>query len=509
MSTSSLRRRRPLATEDNGDNENTDEDFVDHGQEEIVSLTSLLGEVDPASPSLTDIDRSMRHASVLTLSIWILLVVFAYKSVPETSLEKLQGAEQMSALFAFVVMTGNILVQLGPQLLRKIVPLPGGGGIFFDAPQSHFSGILLGGMTTQIVAAITNALMAFCRVPILIDPILNKRVSVLRWAEFSALGFLITFLTEAFGVRDARKEALSIPWLHASCQGLATLCGMLFPYCSSKKSWYTLLFFAVFLFSVIFPRVMQKEKEFRRMKLGRTVDEAILYDRARLSLRMIHSCSICWTMFPVMFFLSGYILPAISPPSSPFRNPALPMIFEALMDIFSKMVQMNVIIDVHEGVFDDRDGTRALQRLEEVKIAIGEKWDTAQDVVIISLRQEFSGAVMSMVNSSIALFPRKKPDTQEKSFVFSLRSQDVSSLTHDFDKTDFSIQPTIVSGTTGAHMQRLSDMAGLIVRAWNTSASPHANLSHDVGNVVCDAEITKLEENLRVVVVRGAVANNN
>eukprot|EP00978_Attheya_sp_CCMP212_P043142 scaffold276150_cov42-Attheya_sp.AAC.1 len=178
MSTSTLRRRRPLAT-DSGDNQSTDEDVVDHGQEEKVSSLTSFQKVDPASPSLTDIDRSMRHASILTLSIWILLLVFAYTSVPETSLEKLQGAEQMSALFGFVVMTGNLLVRIGPHLLRKIMPIPGGGGIFFDAPQSHFSGIVLGGMTTQIVAAITNALMAFCRVPVLIDPILHKRVGQL------------------------------------------------------------------------------------------------------------------------------------------------------------------------------------------------------------------------------------------------------------------------------------------------------------------------------------------
>jgi hypothetical protein len=213
-------------------------------------------------------------------------------------------------------------------------------------------------------------------------------------------------------------------------------------------------------------------------------------------------------MFPVMFFLSGYILPVISPPSSPFRNPALPMIFEALLDILSKLVQMNVVMDVHAGVFDDRDGARALQRLEEVKIAIGEKWLKAQDVVIISVRQEFSGVIISMVSPSVALFPhRKKTDPQDKSFVFSLQSEDVSSSKHDFDKTDLSIQPTIVSGPTGAHKQRLSAMAGIIVRAWNISASPHASISHDVGNVVCDAEITKLEENLRVVVVRGCVVN--
>jgi hypothetical protein len=107
------------------------------------------------------------------------------------------------------------------------------------------------------------------------------------------------------------------------------------------------------------------------------------------------------------------------------------------------------------------------------------------------------------------LFPhRKKTDPNEKSFVFSLQPEDFSSSKHDFDKTDFSIKPTIVSGTTGAHMQRLSAMAGLIVRAWNTSASPRAKLSHEVGHMLCDAEITQLEEHLRVVVVRGC-ANCN
>jgi hypothetical protein len=366
--------------------------------------------------------------------------------------------------------------------------------------------------------------MAFGRVPVRLDSVLdNKRVSVLRWAEFAALAFLMTFLTEAFGVhhqhdrddkdkQQQRKGALSIPMMHALCQGLSTLVGMLFPYCPNAPTWYTLLLISCGLFSVIFPRLYSKQAAFRAMKPGRTVQQAMLYDRAGLSLKMLQACTICWTLFPIVFFLSGFVVPYFLPPSSVFRDPALPMICEALLDILSKVVQMNVIMDVHNGVFNDQDGARALQRLHEVKEAIGEKWLTANDVVIISVRQEFSGTVTFMVSPSTTLVVPSKQgrgsaDEADESLVYSLGYKHFRNNNDDDDDypSDHAVRPSILSGEC-ADMRRLSALAGLVVRSWNAKALPRATLSHNVDCVPCDAEITRLEEHLLVVVVRGLVA---
>jgi hypothetical protein len=461
---------------------------------------------DNAGPSLADIDRSMRYGSLYTVVAWLALVATLYSYVDHQHYERLEGAERITAIIAFGLLSVNLAVRTLPLLL------PTGGAFLFDAPTAspqYASGIVIGGVTTQLIAIFTDGAMAFTSVPVLVDPILGQRVSLLRWAEFCTLAFLVTFLTEVFGVRDKDKRALSIPLIHALCQGLSTAVGLLFPYCTSKKVWYTLLAISCSLFSVIFPRLHYKQQAFSSMKTGRTFHEAILYDRARLSLKMLKACTICWTLFPVVFFMSGFILPALVPPSSLWRNPAIPMVCEAALDVICKLVQMNVIMDVHCGVFDDPDSVRALQRLVEVKDAIGEqKWATAHDVIIISVRQ-FSGNVTSMVSPADYLFDNKNNTTNntttksKDSLVFSLGYEHFNSIQQQQLAEDHAVRPIIVTGTSPDDATKLGSLGGLVVRAWHQTKLPRATLQHTVVDMTCQAEVTRLEEHLMVIVVQG------
>jgi hypothetical protein len=543
----SLRRRRNNAdgttgTEEVADigqqdqDQDQDQEEEEHEEENNSNRAALFETLTntrdgDASLELEDIDRSMRRASLMTLASWMVLVAFAYGSVPRDSWQRLEGAERISALCAFVALTLSLVARIGPLVLEQVAPILIGGASInhFSSRRLYFSGILIGGITTQLVAIATDAMMAFGRVPVLVDPVLQTRVSVLRWAEFATTAFLMTFLTEAFGFRHKHRKALSVPMLHAICQGLATFCGLFFPYCPGKVSWYTLLVIACCLFSVIFYRLRQKENLFQKMSVGRTLNEAISYDRARLSLRMLRECTICWTLFPIVFFTSGFILPSLAPASSPFRDPAIPMIFEALLDVLSKLLQMNSIIAVHTGVWDDPDGVRALQRLEEVKDALGETWATSNDIVILSVRQQFSGTVTSMVSppsSSSSSSPthttpgdggnnEQQPD--QTPLVFSLGWEHFSGNT--IRPTDHSVRPSIVSGGDGGgfattnnnnNMPHSSALAGLVVRAWDakelmdqtTQTTTPRTLFHDLKTTRCHVEIRLLEDDLLVVVVR-------
>ena len=78
-----------------------------------------------------------------------------------------------------------------------------------------------------------------------------------------------------------------------------------------------------------------------------------MYDRARLSLKMLKACTIYSRLSFPWYFHVGIILPAlVLDLASLWRNPAIP-IMEAILDVISKLLQMNIIMDVHSGVFDD------------------------------------------------------------------------------------------------------------------------------------------------------------
>jgi hypothetical protein len=232
---------------------------------------------------------------------------------------------------------------------------------------------------------------------------------------------------------------------------------------------------------------------------------------------MLKACTICWSLFPVVFFTAGFILPALVPdPASLWRHAAIPMVMEAILDVISKLVQMNIIMDVHSGVFDDPDSVRALQRLDEVKDAIGvEKWMTAHDVVIISVRQ-FSGNVTSMVSPASCLFPNNHANTingntttttskEDDSLVFALGYEHFHDTQQQQELSeDHAVRPIIVTGG-GADAAKLHSLGGLVVRAWRQQTKhPRATLQHKVGgNRTCQAEVTRLEEHLIVIVVQG------
>ena len=141
----------------------------------------------------------------------------------------------------------------------------------------------------------------------------------------------MTFLTEAFGVHGKHKRALSIPFVHAPCQCLSTTVGLLFPRCPSKQVWYTLLALSCSLFSVILHRLHSKQQAFFGMKpdlsRGHVVrSRSIVAQNAQGVYHLLDSLS-------RGIFTSRFILPALVPdPASLWRNPAIPMVMEAILD---------------------------------------------------------------------------------------------------------------------------------------------------------------------------------
>ena len=114
-------------------------------------------------------------------------------------------------------------------------------------------------------------------------------------------------------------------------------------------------------------------------------------------------------------------------------------------------------------IIHNPDSVLALQRLDEVKDAIGvEKWMTAHDVVLISVRQ-FSRNVTSMVSPAGCLFPNnhtingKTIFNEDDSLVFALgyerfRDTQQQQPQQELSK-DHAVRPIIVTGG-GADLRR-------------------------------------------------------
>jgi uncharacterized membrane protein len=58
------------------------------------------------------------------------------------------------------------------------------------------SGVVVGVLVVQVVAILTNLLLAFFPIPVMVDPVTQLAVYQTRWCEFTVLSFMMCFLTE-------------------------------------------------------------------------------------------------------------------------------------------------------------------------------------------------------------------------------------------------------------------------------------------------------------------------
>lgn len=138
-------------------------------------------------------ERHFRLVAMGAATCYSFLVWLCYYIVGNECAEKLQ-AEQMAATIACVCLTVSLLLQLLPIFLHKK-----------DHPT--FSGVVFAAVIIQLVALITNGIIAFGNAPGVIDQVTGARVSLLRWAEWIPLSFAMAFLVEGSNVPNQRFVA--------------------------------------------------------------------------------------------------------------------------------------------------------------------------------------------------------------------------------------------------------------------------------------------------------------
>jgi len=119
-------------------------------------------------------------------------------------------------------------------------------------------------VVVKLLAALTNAALCFMpSTPFMLDVVTGRQNSMLRWAEWVTLAFMITFIVEAVDSTESR-----VPLLIGASQSLSTLCGLFLPPVSAVdgRAWGLLLFISFFFYSIIFPRIYFKQRKLQLMR---------------------------------------------------------------------------------------------------------------------------------------------------------------------------------------------------------------------------------------------------
>jgi len=334
--------------------------------------------------SVSETDRSFRLAAGAALVVWTSLLYAVLTYAPRASYQELDAAERMGTIMATAA--------LGVSNLNRIAPL------VWRRRADAFSGIIVAACAIQFIAVATNAIMLAVPTPVLIDPVTGGRVHLLRWAEWAPLAAAMTFLTEGVDVPHPRY-GMKVGLYHGLAQGLSTSVGLLLPLAPNRESWFFLLVTACTLFCVLYVRIYQKHRALSTMKRGRYADEVEQYDRADLSLRLMTTCAVVWTLLIALYFF-GWAAPRYLSHVPIVSSPSLPMLTETCCELMSKILYLTIIVDVHDAVFDE--SSRAERRLKELRYMMSAVWESSSDAIAISVRNAQTSTVTTMVSPTFS-----------------------------------------------------------------------------------------------------------
>lgn len=475
------------------------------------------------------VDRHFRITSSAVTIFWLSLITIVFHVTPEENFEVLEGPELYAALFSCTF--------LALSLIGKFAT------IYWLEPKSRntgISGILIASVTTQTIALLNSGLMSSgIAVPVMKDPFMGNRIHLLRWCEWAPLGFYMTFLVVGIDAKTTLKQAYTI----GASQGISTLSGLIFPFCTTFSQWITVNVIAVALFAVMFPTLYKQKSRFAKMRKGNTAHSAELWERARLSYQLMLTCTVAWSALVGMYFFTGvsaYLRPDIVAADAAgdaaaadaglwvFQRHYFAMMWECIMDVVLKNLYMNVIVQVHKVAFDD--GARAERRLGELRRLMSAVWESSSDAICVSV-QGISGTITTMV-SPVYLRLYHNIDSSPKAILLEIDQAEVDK--HDYPNIrpknvraiDFSTIPPPGEGENNAggvfnefwdlatidtelDESLLTSLAGMIARGWNARGK-RKNLTHRLLKdfdtektfISCEANICYLENDAMLMVIR-------
>lgn len=137
---------------------------------------------DASSHTLNCIHKAFKLASAATFFSWVLLTTLVYCLTPRQHFRPATRWERYTATLAALILLISLLTQCIP--------------LFMRGWKHALSGVIVGVLVVQIVAILTNLLLAFFPIPVMVDPVTQLAVYQTRWCEFTVLSFMMCFLTE-------------------------------------------------------------------------------------------------------------------------------------------------------------------------------------------------------------------------------------------------------------------------------------------------------------------------
>jgi len=504
--------------------------------------------------AITTIDRHFRYLTMGTICTYILLVSLCYMVVPTENIIKLDGIERNSA-----IMAGSLI---GISFLSRVVPIIGWSfstnvvqgrkkGESKTQSTEKLSGIIIGGLTVQMISLMTDVLLAYFPTPLLIDPVLGTRVHVLRWCGWCPCAAFMTFMVEGADIYwtgdHPPRDYLKRKYIHGATQGGAVFLGLLFPFCPGFTSWMVCMVVACCLYLTNYPRLWNRRREIpRTLPKGATVEEAERFNSAKISLRLRYVTTAVWSVIVALYFVSSVFGPKFSPEGSIWHSPAANMACECFFDVMSKVLFLVIIVDVHNAIFDAN--ARTERRLEELRQLMAAVWESSSDVIAISVKTGPNGGVSTML--SPAFFSLGSGDGplrnlskeqvkdlfQRKSILYHLsdgafQANRSSADGEEQESNDPKVRPEMISNIEETGFTTLTTQGGkllfdgdgvnsetgalravsdVVVKSWDCgkgetlfSHDLQWSSRHDKNHLVrTEAKVSRLDENALILIVR-------
>ena len=468
--------------------------------------------------SISQVGKIIREGALRGFLIWVAGLVLVFRFAPIESYQGPHGTERNAHLITFAL----LLVTNGSRILPLAVR---DGNLNFMK-----SGVLVGTVSVQCIAMVSNIVLSFVPTPVLVDEISGLRVHLIRWVEWITLTFLMTFLTDNIDA-PLRPDSSKPKYGLAICLALSTAGGVIFPFCPNLASWLVVFAHSWVLFCALFVKLYSDAMRYRartRASIDISADAKESSELIRSSFILTSACCATWTMLALSFSL--VCLAPTYAPGTIFAHPAFPAVCTCFFEVASKIWYLSALIEIYDNVFDE--STRVARRLEELRHFMSAIWESSSDVIVFCTQSDgrvnarISPAFLKMVGLStghlpfldrgdvslvLEIFPEKdsfyvfaidlaKPVTRQ--FATALRE---SSKAEERSLT--------CSGAMTTEDKNLVCMAHLAIKACSLEGSKgteHSSMEDLLvrgecgteGTVRCEARFAKLDSTSSVIVFR-------
>ena len=333
-----------------------------------MDLKTLLSTFE--STRVDEIHGLFRFGAYAGLTLYAVLLLTVLRYAPVESYEIPEGPER----FAHVVSLLLLMVTNGSRILPLLLSENSGN--------LAKSGFIVGTLTVQLVAMSANLLMGFVPTPVMIDPVTGLRSHLVRWVEFTALAFLMTFFTTNIEA-PLRPPGQRVVYSYSVSLAASTAAGLLFPLCRTLMVWSINMAVSCLLFLPLYVLLHDRTVRYRNHRVRhfptRTADEQESKEILRASYVLCCTCSTTWTGL-VLYYIAACVGRIVAPEHWLWSSPMLLSIGLCFFEIASKIWYLSVLIEAYDRVFDEN--SRVVRRFEQLRNFMAAVWDSSSDVII-------------------------------------------------------------------------------------------------------------------------------